>query len=263
MTAITSTGAQLLKIPTPAQMAARVTTRARPLPEQLGPHRNNQAIYWIETNVGIAFEYVGRLQHLHDHYGDQLRVVEDVHAEWEHKAGKDLQHPGPYAHQTLKDEYARTAKVCKVCKRLEVNATRVLGPPWPLDAAEVDEVRQLRNQLSSLPVPEAPPSRTDLWTHRGECATVRAALLYEKNQLATGQSRPVQVLGTNDGKAAKLAFAHGLSDRTTAGILREMLLEGIGDLTPERAWDMHTEMLEVAGMPARRQPLGPQYFLTT
>lgn len=262
MTAITPSGAAFLRIPTPAQLAGQVSRRARPVPEALGPHVHRGAVYWLETNIGIAFEHVGRLQHLRDHYGEQLRVVTDVHAEWAHKAGRGHQHPGPYAPQVAKDGHARMARVCKVCKRLEVNATGVLGDPWFLDASEVDEVRKLREELAMLPIPEDPPDPSDQWTHRGECATIRAARLHEEAELAAGRPRPVQVLGTNDGKAATLAFNQGLAERTTAGILREMVLAGIGSLNPERAWDVHLKMLEVAGISARRQPSGPEFFST-
>lgn len=260
MIAITPTGTPIFHIPKPGPPTSGVAARPTKPAPTLTQGRHPEAIYWLETNIGIAFEHVGRLQHLRDHYGDQLRIVQDVHSEWEHKADRDYIQPSQYAHSDIRKQYARNTKICKICKRLVVNAPRVLGQPWPLDASEAEEVRRLREHLAALPESEPVPAHNDIWTHRGECATIRAAQLHEREQVAAGHDRPIQVLGTNDGKAAKLAQNNGLADRTSAGILREMVVENFANLTPERAWELHEQMLEVAGMPHHRRPTSPVYF---
>ena len=118
----------------------------------------------------------------------------------------------------------------------------------PLDEAEA--VNGLRRELAALPVPTPPPADDDHWKDRGECSSVRAADLRE----------PPAVLATNDGKAAKLAHNHGIAWRTTAEVLREMVVAGTGGLTGEAAWDLHQQMTAVTSMPVKKRPAGPEYF---
>ncbi len=213
-------------------------------------------MYWIDAGIGIAFEHVERLAALVAHLGDSMRIVEDVHAEWERKASNP-----PGAGTSLSaDEALRMAHVCEVCRRLTSVALAICGQAHALSTSEGPAIDVLRRELALLPEAEAAPGPGDHWRHRGECASIRAAELNARDATAAGRSAPIQILATNDTKALKLAFNHGLAVRTSAELLREMVAAKHEGLTAPDAWELHLSMMEVASIAHARRPAAPSYF---
>jgi hypothetical protein len=214
--------------------------------------RHPTATYWLETNGGIAFEHVGRLDLVVEHYGTQLAVVDAVHAEWDKWSDPPPKAPSQYAPDDIRRDYQRKLLLWQICGRLVATATDVLGEPVELPLTETDNVNRLRDELALMPVAGPLPDPDDPWKDRGECASVRAADLRE----------PPAILITNDGKAARLAFNHGIAARTTAEVLREIVLAGTGSLTCDDAWHLHQQMTHAAKMPKDKLPTGPDFFAT-
>lgn len=265
-----------LRIPTPGQVAgrAKLVAAAAPAPV-LGVGRHDQAVYWAETGVGIAFEHAGCLDLLDRHYAWQLRVVDDVYREWEHKADQVRRPPGDWASSEEFAAYEKWCRVVAACGRLVRPDTTWSGRLVELPPGEVGEVRKLREELVEMPLADEPLRGDDEWTHRGECATVRAAQLlanqHGRDQASkTGAGSPrdvagqaaslVQVLVTNDGKAMKLARRKGLATRTTAEVLREIVVADEEELSARDAWALHQRMDEVARIPRALRPHGPEFF---
>jgi hypothetical protein len=241
-----------LRIPTPAELAARRGASVRPqrTAPTLGNERHPDATYWLETNAGIAFQHCGRLDLLAEHYGEQLKVVDDVHAEWENLAERAIRSPMPWATEEEREDLLQRSRVRTAAMGLVADATLVLGPAVQLPLSEADAVNTLRIELAALPVAAPPPDDDDPWTDRGECASVRAADLRP----------PPAVLATNDAKGGRLAHNHGIAVRTTAEVLREMVLAGTGSLTATQAWGLHLQMTQVTRMRLEKRPSGPEYF---
>ena len=254
-------------IPTPADLKKRATVVAAANPAPiLGPQRHPDATYWIETNAGIAFQHAGCLTLLTDHYKNQIHVVDDVHAEWAHKAAQTRRPPDPWSTDEVLQAHTKWSRVVAACGVLADAGHALLGEPVDLPTEEVDAVRKLRDELTAMPEADPPLRANDAWTHLGECATVRAAQLklraHTSAPLAEGEERPplVQVLVSNDHKALKLAKRNGLGTRTTADVLREMVLENVLGINANQAWRLHRVTEEVATLPKELRPLGPEYF---
>lgn len=256
-------GRRQFNIPSPALLAAKRTGPVLPAavpPPILGFNHHPAALYWVETNAAIAFYHANRLDLLAEHLGDRMRVVSDVHAEWATKADSFKPKPSQYSSAEEREAYRQWQKVVRACKGLCGCAVDVLGEPVDLDVGEIEHVDRLRDHLASLPEAEPAPAADDHWTHRGECATVRAAQLLEARRIAGGDPKPVQVIVTNDRKAGVLARHYGFAERTTAQVLREMVLAGTGGLDAETAWDLHQQMHQVAKIPAAHRPHGSDFF---
>lgn len=244
-------GSSARKIPSPAVMQGRhgAPNLRRRVPD-LDHTRHPTATYWLETNGGIAFEHVGRLDLMVEHYGAQLAVVDDVHAEWDKWSDPPPRVPSQYAPDDVRDDYKRKLLLWQICGRLVATGPAVLGEPVTLQLTETDNVNRLRDELALMPIAGPLPDPADPWRDRGECASVRAADLRD----------PPAVLITNDGKATRLAYNHGIAARTTAEVLREMVLADTGGLTAGQAWDLHRQMTRVAKMPKDKRPTVPDFF---
>lgn len=228
----------------------------------LGKGRHDTAVYWAETGVGIAFQHAGCLELLRAHYGNRLLVVEDVYREWLNKADQRREPPMPWDDDQDRAAYAKWCKVVAACRHLDKpSATAVFGPYEQLDFNEEPEIRRLREELVEMPEADQPLRADDQWTHRGECATVRAAQLRAAAHARRHSGVPFpQVLISNDGKALKLAQRKRLGARTSAQVLLEIVAAGEQGLDAEAAWLLHLRMDEVARIPADRRPTGAEFF---
>lgn len=237
------------RIPSPADIARRPTPARRRVPPELAPDRHPGARYWVETNIGIAFAHANRLDLLATHLGDQLSYVEDVLAEWELRAERIVTPPAAGAGADDRAEYQQRRRVRAACQRLLSDAPRILGEPVELPLTEAERVNAYRRELAALP--PAGPAPTDVWSDRGECASVLAADL---------RPHEVAVLLTNDAKATKLAYNHGVATRSMVGLLREMVRAGTCGLTAEQAWGLYDQMTQVTNLRADLRPSGPEQF---
>lgn len=252
------------RIPNPAQVMKRATIISSDAPAPvLGDKRDDEAYYWAETGVGIAFEHIGRLDLLQNHYAGQLWTVGDVHAEWAHKADEKRVAPSPYAARAERAAHEKWCRVVAACKRLSPAHGLEVGRRFDLPLGEVAEVDRLRQELVAMPEADEPLAPGDHWKHRGECATVRAALLRAKEHKAAhgvDATALPQVLLTNDGKAMKLAHRKGLASRTAAAVLREIVLAEEQGLDAGEAWALYLRMDEVASLPMDLRPRNAGYF---
>lgn len=221
--------------------------RRNPAPRLLGPGRDRDAVYLLDCGVGLAFGHVHSLPLLHEHYGTQLRYVEDILLEWRAQSASDPWPPPPGSSKDLFDAYQRARLVKKAAIGLVTDVPALFGDAVDLGADAQVEVEELVNELRNLapPLPQGGPR------DRGECATV-----WYGKQL--GPATQVVIICANDDRARRLASNHTIAHRNTATVLREMVLES--RLTDAAAWELYERSTAVTELPAWCRPVGPDDF---
>src|SRR5699024_10318439 len=124
--------------------------------------------------------------------------VDDVAAEWDRKAhdADRVRPPHPPEAAAAHDRWYLVRKMCLYLS--STKGRKVLEAyEFVLGSDESDKIRGLRDVIAQMPPPETlEPS--DQWSHLGEAASVRAAVLHREAERAAGRPEPVQVLCTND-----------------------------------------------------------------
>lgn len=202
----------------------------------LGPDRDVDAVYVLDSGVGLSFAHVaGGLELLHAHYGDQLRYVEDVSIEWRTQAAITVLPLEPGHSVEEKRAHTQLAALVAAAKRCVAEVPARFGNPVDLGYGEVDEVDALITELCALH-----PPRADDGGDRGECASVRLAEILRKRT-------PVVVLCSNDDRGRRLAGGHGVATRNAGTVLREMVREQ--RLDAGKAFTYYQSMLSLSGIP--------------
>lgn len=223
--------------------------RAIAPPPTIGADKVEDAVYVLDTGVGLAFAHAGLLDLLAKHYDGVLVIVDDVLLEWKVQARTALDplEPG----HTADDKAARDRRV-----RIRAAATAVLTATEDgtlpeaieLDLEEQKLVDVLVHELKGLP-PRKPADGGD----RGECASVHLA-----TKLRAAEGLDIVLLCSDDNRARDLAARHQVNCRTHHTVLREMVREG--RLDAQDAFDAHETMCEVSDLAVRARPGGPDDF---
>lgn len=208
-------------------------TRKFPLPPTLGSVRNADAVYVLDTGVGLAFAHVDHLALLAAHYAGQLEYVDDVRREWASQAGQkiDLLPPGHTAAQ--KAEHDSRVHLRAAAKKCIAQVPGLVGDAVDLGYEELENVHNLITELNRLH-----PRRPSTGGDRGESASVRLCELRREH-------KDVVVLCTNDDRGRRLAGTHGIAYRNAGNVLCEMTHEG--RLTAEDAYEHYQKMVQLSG----------------
>lgn len=247
-----------LVIPSPAQMPRMSGFRPRRIPPVLGPDRQPDTEYWLDTCVGLSFAHVGRLDLLLTHYGPALVVVQDVHSEADLLAHRSV---APAPRGASAEERASRQKRIRVKDAARAlcgpAGLRTLGVPVEVPLSQAEQVRQYRNDLAALPESQPAPAEDDEWSHLGEAAIVCA---FELRRAAAGPAATPSAMLSNDAKARLLGKQHGMAGRTVVDVLREMARDQFNALTAASAWDLYLQMTQVSDVPLKDRPRGLQDF---
>lgn len=241
--------------------------RRHPLPPTLDTCRHDDAVYLLDTGVGVAFAYVDRLDLLVTHYGPQLRYVDTVAVEWRVHAKRTVRplRDGHSAEDKRRHDELTALKVAGA--RLHATAVELFGAPIETTDDDLDAVDALVAELCAL----HPPRPVEDGSDRGECASVHVAVQL-RNRQATGTSDDevggrssadqsgvrVVVLCANDGRARRLASNYGVAHRNMHSVLREMVIAD--HLTAEDAFELYERMAEVTALPEDDRPTSPDDF---
>lgn len=242
--------------PTPKIMAARLPVpgslpRRQFQPPSLAEARDPNAVYLLDSTVALAFAHIKQMSLLTQHYGQQLRVLDDVYVEWRRLANESPRALPPRATAKQEQDHRQKAAVRLAARTLMSVSQTLLAPlVVELDERDEDAVEALRRELSELPVRQQfqPRSGND----RGECTSV----LY--GEQLRRQGRQVVVLCTDDKKGGNLAHNHGLGCREVAGVLREMAVED--RITPATAHAHYQAAMVVSRPKQQDQHLPLAYF---
>lgn len=254
---------KLPAIPSPAVFAQRLSTptarpQVKPSPASWGPSRHPNYLYWLDANIPAAFQHAGVLERLPAHLGEQLRVVEDVHDEWDLRAVENEPSVDPFSagEERLRQQQRRAFhRACAALNHAEspsapTRAVQVLGLPVVLDHKAARVVEDYRRHIARIPPPDEPPDSGDVWTNRGECASVCAAEL---------EGVPA-VLATNDWRATQFAHRAGLATRTMAELLLEMRHADPHAMNETDTWRLYERMTKVTRIWKEGRPEGPEFF---
>jgi len=205
------------------------------LPPNLGPDRDPNAVYVLDTGVGLSFAHVsGGMNLLGDHYGSQLRYTEDVLIEWRSQAAKHIGPLEPGHTEEFKAEREHLLALKAAASRCLSEMPARFGDAIDLGYDEADNVDALVNELCALH-----PARSDIGEDRGECASVRLAEILRTET-------PVVIICTNDDRGRRLASGHGIAHRNAGAVLREMVREG--HLSAEDAYSHYQAMVALSGI---------------
>lgn len=242
--------------PTPRLMAAKLPARGSVARRQFQPPslteaRDPDAVYLLDSTVALAFAHIKQLQLLTRHYGQQLRVLDDVHLEWRRLANEPPQ-ALPLGANAQQEQKHHQKVAVRLAARTLMDVSQTLLAPLivEFDDRDEDTVEALRHELSELPVRQQfqPRSGND----RGECTSV----LY--GERLRHQGTQVVVLCTDDKKGGNLAHNHGLGCREVAGVLREMAAED--RITPATAHAHYQAAMSVSSPKQQNQYLPLAYF---
>ena len=222
-------------------------TRRDPKPAELGENRDPGAVYLLDSGVAFAFGHIQRIDLLHEHYGAQLRYVDDVMVEIRSRKGSVPQLPVAGSSQAMFDEYKRDRAIKKACISLVVDLPRLFGEPISLDYDDQTQVDALVAELCRLQGVEPSGAR-----HRGECATVH----YGKKLSPSDVN--IVVICANDDGARLLAANHTIGHRNMHTVLREMVRDE--RLTKDEAWHLYERSTQVTQLPAHARPSGAGDF---
>lgn len=227
--------------PAPGPHPGQPLRRRYDPPPKLTSDRHLDALYLLDTGVGLGFGHIqDGIDLLADHYGTQLRYVEDVLLEWRKQATLQVLPLGPGHSQQEKAQHDHLLRIRACAKRLLSLVPAKFGDPVDLGFDEVEQVDALVHELCALH-----PSKSNSGGDRGECATVRLGELLRPTV-------PVVVLCANDDRARRLASAHGIAHRNVHTVLREMVREG--RLTAANAHAHYIAMGAVTQIPEWGRP---------
>ncbi|WP_416957811.1 hypothetical protein ACNKF0_09480 [Nocardioides sp. T5] len=222
-----------LVIPTPRPPGGGFA-RKNPAPPTLTDHRDADALYILDSGVGLSFAHVDQLDLLAQHYAGQLEYVHDVVIEWQNQSRLPdihLREGDPAEKKTARDNViALKAAAAKCLKEVPV----LFGPHVDLGNDELENVQNLITELCALH-----PERENTGGDRGESSSVRLGELRR-----TGQR--VIVLCSNDDRGRRLAHNHSIACRNVGTVLIEMVREE--RLTAEEAFDHYQTMLNLSGV---------------
>lgn len=222
--------------PTAPKSGAHAAGFARryPEPPTLASDRDPDAVYILDTGVGLAFAHVDHLVMLAEHFAGQLEYVDDVRLEWSRQAElqiRPLRNGHTPDQKTAHDNLIRVKTAAKKCVD---QVPRLVGEAVDLGYEELENVQNLVTELNRLH-----PARVDTGGDRGESASVRLCELRREHI-------DVVVLCTNDDRGRRLAGAHGIAYRNAGHVLREMSREG--RLTAEDAHAYYEQMVQLSGI---------------
>lgn len=221
------------KAPGPRSHAAGFTRRF-PLPPGLGSDRKPDAVYILDTGVGLAFAHVDNLALLADHYAGQLEYVDDVRREWASQAISPVDPLRPGHTPDQKAAHENLVRLRAAAKKCIEQMPRLVGEAVDLGFEELENVHDLITEINRLH-----PARKNTGGDRGESASVRLCELRR-------EYTEVVVLCTNDDRGRRLAGAHGIAYRNAGHVLCEMTLEG--RLTAEDAHAHYQQMVQLSGI---------------
>lgn len=222
-------------------------TRKNPMPPALGEARDPDAIYLLDSGVAFAFGHADRTALLHDHYGTQLRYVDDVMVEIRSRRRSKPKPPPAGADPERLAKYQRNLAIKNASIGLVRDLPRLFGDPIALTYEDQTHIETLVAELCRLQ--GAQPSGAK---HRGECATVH----YGKSFAPSNVN--VVVICANDDGARLLAANHTIGHRNMHTVLREMVRDG--HLTKQEAWDLYELASQVTQLPAHARPRGADDF---
>lgn len=220
--------------------------RKNPEPPTLEPDRDPDAVYILDSGVGLAFAHVNRLDLLADHYADQLEYVEDVLIEWRSQSTIPIftLEPGHTADDKTTRENLIALKTAATTCLTQVPA--LFGNHVDLGEDELENVDNLITELCALH-----PARANTGDDRGECASVRLGELRR-------DGKRVIVLCSNDDRGRRLANNHGIAWRNAGTVLREMVRED--RLADVDAWAHYQQMVALSGINKDFLMTGPADF---
>lgn len=224
------------------------TAFARKHPERpdLTPDRDPDAVYILDSGVGLSFGHVKKLDLLAEHYGSQLEYVEDVVIEWRSQSTRTIRplEPG----HTADDKAARANLIDlkAAAKDCLDHVPALFGNHVDLGEDELDNVQNLITELCALH-----PEREDTGDDRGECASIRLGELRR-------DGKNVVVLCSNDNRGRRLADNHGIAWRNAGTVLREMVREQ--RLSDADAWTHYQQMVALSGINKDFLMTGPADF---
>lgn len=252
--------------PPPKGSSAGAVQAARiwPPPQRLGPARQEQGGYVMDTGIALAFGAIeGGLQMLAAHYGDQLSYVDVVALELNGLATRPVRPLKDGHTPKQKAEHDRRVAVRAVAGPVAAAMQGLFGDPVELDAEDVAATDELIDVLCGLPKPK---ERDPLDGDRGECGSVRHAmkLRYGDDVVNPGadaddSALPVVVLCVNDGRGRRLATNFGICARSAVGVLREMVAADRFD--ENQAWAYYKQMVFISELPDDQKASGPEDFV--
>lgn len=220
--------------------------RRNPEPPTLTSDRDPEALYILDSGVGLSFAHVHRLELIAEHYAGQLEYVHDVVIEWQSQAAIKI-HPltegDPKEKKITRDNLIALKAAAATCLK-EVPA--LFGTHVDLGEDELENVQNLITELCALH-----PEREDTGDDRGECASVRLGELRR-------DSRRVIALCSNDDRGRRLAYNHTIAWRNVGTVLREMVRED--RLTDVDAWADYQQMVALSGIKKDFLMTGPADF---
>lgn len=234
--------------PPPGGPRPALHARKHPPPPRLGADRDVDAVYILDSGVGLSFAHIADgMDLLADHYGSQLRYVEDVCVEWRSQAATQIRPLEPGQTPNHKAVRAQLVALKAAAARCLTEVPARFGVPVDLGYGELENVDALVAELCALP-----PARPNTGDDRGECASVRLA------ELLSGEARVV-VLCSNDDRGRRLASRYGIAHRNARTVLREMVREG--RLSAIDAFAYYQEMVNLSGIKEWARMTSPSNFL--
>jgi hypothetical protein len=208
--------------------------RRYPAPPTLTRDRDPNAVYVLDTGVGLAFAHVDNLPMLAGHYTGQLEYVDDVRLEWARQSELQIRPLRDGHTPAQKADHANLVHLKAAAKKCINEVPRLIGEAVDLGYDELENVQNLVTELNLLH-----PARSDTGGDRGESASVRLCELRREHI-------NVVVLCTNDDRGRRLAGAHGIAYRNAGHVLCEMAREG--RLTAEDAHAHYQQMTQLSGI---------------
>jgi hypothetical protein len=218
------------RIPTPAEVQAAHGGAVTPMVIDPRNDGNSDAVYLVDTCVGLSIIHARLVADVHAVYGERLFAVEDVLLE-----ARRL--------ERLTHRDVQSVRVQRAARMMRRDLVPVFGRVIRLDVIETVAIEALRAELATYR--NRPPQPGDTSSDRGECASVRAGEMLRR------EGR-VAVLLTNDGLARRIAMNHGLACRTIVGVLQQLVRNG--RLTSDEAFAAYKKSAEVSGLPHRARP---------
>lgn len=246
--------------PQPPGSLARRYPAAAALPQS----KVDGGLYVMDTGLGLAFGSIaGGMTLLHQHYGEQLVYVEDVHIEWTTHKTRPIAPLGDGHTAADKAEYDHRVRLQAAAAAVRTQVETLFGPPVVLAADALPHVDGLIDELCALP-----PAKTRARGDRGECASIHHAMsrrygegfhLNPANSVLSADPQfPVTILCANDDRARKLSHNKGVAVRNMHTVLREMVHAGA--MTAEDAWGHYQMMETVTQLATLQRPRGADDF---